>query len=67
VRWHFVEVVCLQRIYFYFLCRYEAAANAGFKCVEIQFPYEETADRIAEVQQKYKLTQVLINAPGGGN
>ncbi|MEO6022878.1 MAG: 2-oxo-tetronate isomerase [Burkholderiales bacterium] len=48
-----------------FLERFGAAAQAGFRAVEFLFPYEFTADDIAERLQKHGLTQALFNVPPG--
>lgn len=48
-----------------FLERYAAAARAGFRAVECQFPYAIPAAAMAEQQQRHGLTQVLLNAPAG--
>jgi hydroxypyruvate isomerase len=45
--------------------RFEAAARAGFKAVEIQFPYAWDKDRLAEVAERAGVEVVLINIPGG--
>lgn len=45
--------------------RFDAAAQAGFKEVEIQFPYELTPDEIQAALQRNKQTLVLINLPAG--
>ncbi len=43
------------------LARYDAAAKAGFKGVELQFPYQQPLDAIQERLYKNNLTQVIIN------
>ncbi|MFZ0486427.1 MAG: hydroxypyruvate isomerase [Arenicellales bacterium] len=48
-----------------FLDRFEAAAGAGFKGVEYQFPYGYDKELLAERLQRYGLTQVLHNLPPG--
>ena len=48
-----------------FLDRFEAAAKAGFKGVEYLFPYDYSADQLAELLSKHGLTQVLHNLPAG--
>lgn len=48
-----------------FLDRFEAAARAGFRGVEFQFPYLFEKDRLAEQVQRHGLTQVLHNLPAG--
>ncbi|MCO4757408.1 MAG: hydroxypyruvate isomerase family protein [Oceanospirillaceae bacterium] len=45
--------------------RFDAAAQAGFKQVEIQFPYELTPDEIKAALQRNQQTLVLINLPAG--
>ena len=44
--------------------RFEAAAQAGFKAVEIQFPYAYKG-RLAQIAQHAGVEVVLINIPGG--
>ena len=48
-----------------FLERFGAAAHAGFRAVEFLFPYEFTADDIAERLHRHGLTQALFNLPPG--
>lgn len=48
-----------------FLARFEAAAMAGFKGVECQFPYAWPAALQAQQLARFGLTQVLINLPAG--
>ena len=48
-----------------FLDRFEAAAKAGFKGTEFQFPYAFDKDAIAEKVHGNNLTQVLFNTPAG--
>ncbi|OTA18957.1 hydroxypyruvate isomerase [Xenorhabdus beddingii] len=45
--------------------RFVLASNAGFKGVEYLFPYEESAQELAVLLEKYQLTQVLFNMPAG--
>src|SRR5437773_10973854 len=45
--------------------RFEAAAQAGFKAVEIQFPYSWSKDRLAQIAQHAGVEVVLINIPAG--
>ena len=45
--------------------RFEAAAQAGFKAVEIQFPYAWDKGRLAQIAQHAGVEVVLINIPGG--
>ncbi|CAJ0941837.1 unnamed protein product, partial [Mesorhabditis belari] len=53
----FTEVELLER--------YEKAAAAGFKAVEVSLPYGETAENLKKAAQKHSLQHVLINAPPG--
>jgi hydroxypyruvate isomerase len=48
-----------------FLGRFDAAARAGFKAVEVQFPYEAPAAAIRERLVANGLTMVLHNLPAG--
>ncbi len=48
-----------------FLDRFEAAAKCGFKGVEYLFPYDYSADEIAERLAANELTQVLFDLPAG--
>ena len=48
-----------------FLQRFEAARCHGFDAVEIQFPYEEPAERVRVAAVEAGLPVVLINAPIG--
>ncbi len=45
--------------------RFERAARAGFTLVELQFPYEATAETIRDLLQAHGLTMVLHNLPAG--
>ena len=45
--------------------RFEAAARAGFKAVEIQFPYAWEKERLAEIAERAEVEVVLINIPAG--
>jgi hydroxypyruvate isomerase len=45
--------------------RFEAAAWAGFKAVEIQFPYAWDKDQLARIAQHAGVEVVLINIPAG--
>jgi len=45
--------------------RFEAAAQAGFKAVEIQFPYGWDRNRLAQIAQHAGVEIVLINIPAG--
>ncbi|MGR6873360.1 hydroxypyruvate isomerase family protein [Pseudomonas sp. HK3] len=51
----FTEVPLLER--------FQAAADAGFKTVEIQFPYEESADDLAAAKTQAGVDICLINLP----
>ena len=46
-----------------FIDRFAAAARAGFRAVECQFPYVESAETIAAQLQKHDLQMVLHNLP----
>lgn len=46
-----------------FLDRFDAARSAGFKAVEILFPYDLPAREILEAQRMAGLPIILINAP----
>jgi hydroxypyruvate isomerase len=48
-----------------FPARFEAAARAGFKAVEIQFPYAWDKDLLAQASRRVAVEVVLINIPGG--
>ena len=48
-----------------FLDRYDAAAAAGFRAVECQFPYAVPAEAIRDRLDRLGLTQVLLNTPPG--
>src|SRR5690349_23874663 len=45
--------------------RFEAAARAGFKAVEIQFPYTWDKERLARAARHAGVEVVLINIPAG--
>src|SRR5881628_2948185 len=45
--------------------RFDAAARAGFKAVEIQFPYAWDKGRLAQIAQHAGVEVVLINIPAG--
>ncbi len=53
----FPELPLLERI--------DAAADAGFSAVEVQFPYAVPAQRFAEKLQQVGMRWVLFNAPPG--
>jgi len=48
-----------------FIERFEKAAAAGFKAVELQFPYDWEARQLAEKLSQYELKLVLHNLPPG--
>lgn len=48
-----------------FIKRFERAAKAGFKAVEVQFPYEKSKEEVAAELNKWKLEMVLHNTPAG--
>src|SRR3954468_5157223 len=48
-----------------FLDRFEAAAKAGFRFVEYQFPYEFEKDEIAKRARAARVQVVLHNIPSG--
>jgi hydroxypyruvate isomerase len=48
-----------------FLDRFSAAAQHGFQAVEVQFPYEYSAETIARRLEDSGLTLALLNAPAG--
>ena len=48
-----------------FLERFRAAADAGFRAVEYQYPYEEQAGEIAKRARDAGLQVVLHNMPRG--
>ena len=45
--------------------RFAAAAVAGFKAVELQFPYDHAASAVKAELDKHKLTQLGLNTPPG--
>ena len=45
--------------------RFEAAARAGFRGVEYQFPYDQDKHAMAERLRQYGLEFVLMNLPPG--
>jgi hydroxypyruvate isomerase len=45
--------------------RFEVAARAGFKAIEIQFPYGWSQRQLAEIAWHSGVEVVLINIPGG--
>jgi len=45
--------------------RFDAAARAGFKAVEIQFPYAWDKGRLAQIARRAGVEVVLINMPAG--
>lgn len=48
-----------------FFDRFQAAADAGFEAVEYLFPYDYSADVVAERLQAAGLKQALFNMPPG--
>jgi len=48
-----------------FLARFGAAARAGFRAVEYQYPYEHSAEEVAKAARDAKLPVVLHNMPRG--
>lgn len=48
-----------------FIDRFEAAAKAGFKGVECQFPYAYDLEEIADKVNAHQLEMVLFNLPAG--
>ncbi len=46
-----------------FLDRFQAAADAGFTAVEIQFPYEEPLGKVKSAAEQAGVKIVLINSP----
>ena len=57
VSWLFQEVPLLER--------FERAAAAGFRAVEVQAPYEEPAESLATELKRHNLEAVLINVSPG--
>jgi len=47
------------------LDRFAAARDAGFRAVEIQFPYDHSPDELLAAKQKAKLEVAVINIPVG--
>lgn len=48
-----------------FLDRFEAAARAGFRAAEVQFPYDWPPEAIVERLRRHGLELVLLNLPAG--
>ncbi|MBK1839788.1 TIM barrel protein [Azospirillum sp. YIM B02556] len=48
-----------------FLDRFDAAADAGFRAVELQFPYDHAPDAVAARLERNGLTLALFNMPPG--
>jgi hydroxypyruvate isomerase len=48
-----------------FLARFAAAARAGFKAVEYQYPYEHQPEEVAKAARDAKVPVVLHNMPRG--
>lgn len=53
----FTEVPLLQR--------FQQAADAGFKTVEVQFPYEESVENLVAAKNAAGVNVCLINVPAG--
>ena len=47
--------------------RYHLAKNAGFKAVEVAFPYDIPKELLKEVKERTGLEQVLLNTFPGKN
>ena len=47
--------------------RYRLAKNAGFKAVEVAFPYDISKELLGEVKERTGLKQVLLNTSPGQN
>ena len=47
--------------------RYRLAKNAGFKAVEVAFPYDIPKELLKEVKERTGLEQVLLNTFPGKN
>ena len=62
---HFAANLTMMFTEHAFLDRFDAAAAAGFDAVEFLFPYEETADAVAERVRRNGLTVALFNLPPG--
>ena len=45
--------------------RYSAAKRAGFRAVEVSFPYESPLEKLAAAKEREGLEQVLINSYPG--
>ncbi len=48
-----------------FTDRFQAAADAGFKAVEIQLPYEHAPETLARCREQSGVRQIMFNAPPG--
>ena len=48
-----------------FISRYMAAASAGFRFIESDFPFQYSATEVGEALAQSKLTQVLLNCDQG--
>ncbi len=57
VSWLFQDVPLIER--------FERAASAGFRAVEVQAPYEEPAEALAAELERHDLVAVLINVQPG--
>ena len=61
----FINILCLTLFRELECFRYEAAAAAGFKCVEVSLPYGVEAEKLKEAKERLGLEQVLITSPPG--
>jgi len=48
-----------------FRYRFAEASKAGFRAVELQFPYQHSVSMLAEQLRRHQLSQVLLNLPAG--
>lgn len=48
-----------------FVDRFKAAADAGFKAVEIQLPYDHSPELLAQSREAAGVRQIMFNAPPG--
>ena len=61
----FAANLSMMYLEFQFCDRFSAAANDGFKGVEVLFPYQWPSSEIAQWSEAAGVTQVLINSPPG--
>ena len=47
--------------------RYRLAKDAGFKAVEVAFPYDISKELLGEAKERIGLKQVLLNTSPGKN